>query len=167
MASDAILFPLLGILPDRRSPASWSPDAKPEKIVRPFEAFRERRDQALERLRAVPGESFEAELCWGEASDLPGTTAAERGGGFKTKKPGDEPEVSDEPEPGEDKKPRPKQERDLEWNEDSRKVKKIRVENPDDPEQYVMVERIEVLYMRAPSEQPFNGKRHMFTFKNK
>lgn len=135
-------------------PVVAPPDAKPEKIVRPFEAFRERKDQALERLRAVPGETFEAELCWGEAPDFTGTTGADPHSGFSTKAPGDT-------------NPSPSPNRDLEWKEDKRETKKIRVENPDDPEQYVMVERIERLYMRAPSAEPFGGKRHKFTFENK
>jgi hypothetical protein len=134
--------------------------AQPEKVVRPFEAFRERKDQALERLRAVPGESFEAELCWGEApSNFPGTSD-DPSSGFSTSQPDDEDEPA-EPGPA----------GDLawteEWEKNKRNTEKIRVENPDDAEQYVMVERLKVLYMRAPSQAPFNGRRHKFTFKYK
>jgi hypothetical protein len=140
---------------------------KPEKIVRPFEAFRERKDQALERLRAVPGESFEAELCWGEEPDFPGTPDADQTSGFRAEAVGYGFNTKDPP-PEEPEEPA---ERDLawseEWNNNRRDTEKIRVENPDDAEQYVMVERLKVLYMRAPREQPFNGKRHKFTFKYK
>lgn len=123
-----------------------------EKISGPFESFRERRDQALARLRAPPGETQEATLCWGGPGNYQFSTTAEQGGGFNTRDPKDD---KDDPK-----------EKVLEWHETSRKTKTVRVENPEDSEQYVMVKRIEKIAFRSPSEKPFLGKIHLFTLKN-
>lgn len=136
-----------------------APMPTPERIIRPFEAFKERRDQRLAQLRAPPDAEHQAELCWGKPPKLqdsptdPGGLKDTGGTSVTTRQPEDEP-------------PSPPSNPTLVWREHDRKVKKIRVENPDDPEQYVMVERIEEWFANAPSAAPFNGRLHKFVFKN-
>lgn len=116
-----------------------------EGLVRPFETrFKLRQDPRIETLREAPGTSETSNLCWGiPSSPLLGTSV-------KTRNPTDPPE-RDKPDQTE-----------ITWQEQSRKTKKIRVENPDDAEQYVMVERIEEIVFTQPS-----GPRVKLVFKNK
>ena len=138
------------INPMGATPAS----ATPETQVRPWVAFQERRDQALERIRNPPGAAIEGELCWGGAPSnsninptQPDTT------GFNTVPPKEEPE--DQPSQA------------YEWREQSRKETKIKVASEDDPEIYVVFARIDEMMMTAPSPPPFNGTTHKWVFQNK
>ena len=131
---------------------------KPEQIVRPAESWQDRYDQRIAELRAPPGlDEEDPELCIGGQNADSGLTAADDtipgGGGFSTKKNDESDEEKDPPQ--------------YEWVEQSRKTKKIRVENPDDSDQYVVVERIESMQMKAPDPEPFNGIVHTWIFKNK
>jgi hypothetical protein len=105
-----------------------------EGLVRPFEtAFKLRQDPRVDP-RLPPGEQDEtSSLCWGRSNANPfqGTSS-------EIRDPEQEPRSPDSP--GE-----------VTWNELERTVKKIRVQNPDDEEQYVMIERIEEIVWQAGS----------------
>lgn len=135
-----------------------APSVKPENIVRPFQSWQERYDQRIAELRLPPGEVEEdPELCIGDGDSgfigIPRDDKVPGGGGFTVKDPEDDEEPEDPPQ--------------FTWTEQSRKTKKIRVENPDDSEQYVIVERIEEMMMTAPDHEPFNGQTHRWVFKNR
>lgn len=49
----------------------------------------------------------------------------------------------------------------IDWNELARTTSDVRVENPDDDEQYVIVQRVETITFQTPE-----GKRIRFIFKN-
>lgn len=143
-----------------QSPIYRAPGAQPEKIVNPWTAFQERRDQALAKLRAPPGtdEPEEACLTWGGAPTLSETPLG--GGGFNTKDPTDEEEPDD----------RRPDNSILEWVEqegkNKRKTSKIKVASEDDPETFVMVERIDEITFKSPGREPFNGRLHRFKLKH-
>lgn len=132
---------------------------EPELLVRPFESFRERRDQRLEQLRTPPGAAEEtATLCWGKAPPLQqSTTNPEQfsdstdqfSSGFNTRRADEEPAPSDE-------------ENTFTFQEAERKTKKIKVAAQDDPDVYVMVERIEQWIADGS-----DGRRYRFVFRNK
>lgn len=82
-------------------------------------------------------EDREADIRFGGPSDFPYDPVNNIGinvGGFNTKKPDPPPDV-------------------IEYNETERNTDKIRVENPDDSEQYVMVERINDITFQGPDEK--------------
>ena len=92
----------------------------------------------LKAFRAIPGEDKEATIRWGKA-------------GFEQVPPGDDPNDNfsinleeDDPPPA------PPDQKTLVFNEIDRKVTPVRVENPDDPEQFVMVERIDNITFKGP-----------------
>lgn len=112
-----------------------------DRLVRPsvtIESFlRDRAPGALE----VPEQ--ESEIRWGKASSFQWSVTnppATGGGGFTVNPGGDDEE---EPEPG------PKT---LEFDETARSTENIRVENPSDSEQYVIVQRINDITFRGPTD---------------
>ncbi|MEK9752502.1 MAG: hypothetical protein VW338_04725 [Rhodospirillaceae bacterium] len=114
-----------------------------EPLVRPFETGNPYADKLVNRLIARrPGPSDgEASLRWGgpsrfeaRAPEYPTITIT---GGSDDQDVIDELDVPT-----------------LEFEEHERTVSEIRVENPDDPDQYVMVERIETITWRGPDLRP-------------
>lgn len=97
----------------------------PEQIVRPFDAFKERRDQRLEQLRNPPGAAPEAELCWGDKVSFPTSTTTASGGGFNTKKD-EEPKPKDAPGV-------------IRWQEIARATKVIKVASESDPDTFIKI----------------------------
>jgi hypothetical protein len=128
----------------------FDPRVTLEKMLKPLEAYQQRRDQALAALRVLPEEQ-ETRFCWGgpgqfTLDDIP----ADVGVTVKIKDEKDDPE--------EEKKV-------LTWNESGRAFKKIRVENPDDPEQYVIITRIEDIDFKPPQEDIKEWTKHIHRFK--
>lgn len=133
--------------------------AQPEKVVNAWTKYQERRDQALEKRRAATNAPADRpELCWGGPSTF-SEQAPLPGGGFNTRQP------TDDPPP-----PEPPQDKVLEWKEldgkYKRKTEKIQIASENDPETYIVVERIKEITFTAPSDPPFNGKKHKFTLKH-
>jgi hypothetical protein len=120
--------------------------------------FAERRDQRILDLALAPGDPNEAQLCWGGNTPAnpqnAGETSSDFGGGFNTRKSKEEPEKD------------PKEQKYV-WSEKERFVVKTRITNPDDEEQYVYVNKCKVMVITAPSQEPFNGKIHVFNFQGK
>lgn len=85
----------------------------------------------------------ESEIRWGKASSFQWSVSnppATNGGGSVSFPDGDDDE---EPEP---------ESKTLEFDETTRTVEDIRVENPDDSEQYVIVQRINDITFRGPAD---------------
>lgn len=118
-----------------------------------FDKFLERRDQRILDLALTPEDPNEAELCWGGLYKPVENPANQLGvTGFNTRQSKDEPKKPDE-------------DKSYQWNEQKRYVVKTKITNPEDDEQYVWVNKCEVMIITAPSQPPFNGKTHTFTFK--
>lgn len=115
--------------------------------------FLERRDQRILDLALAPGDENIAQLCWGGLNKnnprVPFTTSV------KNRKSNDTPE----PPPNENKK--------FTWREQERFVVKTKITNPEDKEQYIWVMNCKAMVITAPSQEPFNGKIHVFEFKGK
>lgn len=131
----------------------YDPRVTLEKILRPIESYQQRRDQALAKLRAPPTEEEEeSEICWGG----PGSFTFDEidGGGIKTDPPDEEEPVGGGGTHG--------------WTEIGRAWQNIRVENPDDSEQYVIVQRIDWISFTPPGGDPrtWNTGSHKFTLKH-
>lgn len=113
----------------------------PEKTVRPFESFRERRDQRLAQLRQLPDEDITAQSCWGGLTNGDIVDEAIDGwgeGGFNTKSPTDDDRPQEDPV-------------SEEWNEVARKSDRVRVESEDDPEVFVMIKVATESTLEIPS----------------
>lgn len=111
-----------------------------ENLVRPFTD--RQRKQLLDRLlakRNAPGEEQEAELIWGQASDF-NVIDPPRLPGFRVNNPDTPPEDL------------PPELQEIEYNEVDRETTMVRVENPNDSEQYVMVERIDTITFDSSSD---------------
>lgn len=115
----------------------------PEEIVRPFvsvESFSKRR--VVVEVREEP----EAFLAWGQPSQFSFEDnfrdLANTGRRFKVDDPDDEDNVE-------------------KFTETGRDVTEVRVENPDDPDQFVIVERIDKINFNAPG-----GRKIQFILKN-
>lgn len=106
-------------------------------------------DALLKRLLArkeLPADDAEASIRWGKTSRFNLIEPEARGQPSVTVIwPDDEDEEEEEEAPP------------LQYDEVSREVSVIRVENPTDSEQYVMVERIESIIFRGP-----DGVQHQF-----
>ena len=126
-----------------------------ERVVRPFVIIDSRPYDPPAPRQPLPGEEDEAFISWGSASRFispqitqPVTSRTSfGGGGFRVTWPDD--------------KDKNKEKKTLEYTEIERTVTEVRVENPDDEEQYVMVERIESIDFRGP-----DGATHRFTLNN-
>jgi len=99
----------------------------------------------LDRMKArqlAPDEEAEAEIIWGQPTQ------------FAALQPGTEPTVTinlpDEEEPDEE-------EPDLQWQEVWREEEEVRVENPEDSEQYVIVANVVRIRFLGP-----DNRYHMF-----
>lgn len=114
-------------------------DARPEQIVNAFDAFRDRRNAALERIRNPPGFVNEARITWGGPDDglpinRPDPTVTDDddagggGEGFNTA-----PTDRDGKRPNDNKNT-------PEWRETKRKTQTIKVASEDDPETYIKVQ---------------------------
>lgn len=99
--------------------------------------LRKKRDQRV-YTKPPRGETGEASIRWGAQSDFnysPGVTQS--GAGF-TLKPDENPtQPTNRP-------------REIIWSEVSRRTQRKRVENPDDPDQYVIVARITQIVFSTP-----------------
>lgn len=103
-----------------------SPDATPsisEKTVRPFESYRERRDQRLAQLRTIEPEAPIAQACWGGVRDnsLANATAEIITPGFRTQSR--DPQDEQEEDPASEV-----------WQEVSYEAREIEVASDEDPE---------------------------------
>lgn len=105
-----------------------------EVLVRPFQAS----DRILARRRPkeVEPENEDATITWGRAANF-NLTATDS---FTTIiiNDGDEPDEPEEPPSA------------LVWTETYRATEDVRVENPDDSEQYVVVQRIREIWFVGP-----------------
>lgn len=111
----------------------------PERWVRPSVVIESHLKDRTPRPVEVPEQA--AEIRWGKASSFQwSVTNPPAGGSVTVRLPDDEPE---EPVPGP---------RTLEFDETTRTVQNIRVENPSDSEQYVIVQRINDITFRGPSD---------------
>jgi hypothetical protein len=125
-----------------------------ERIVRPFVTIESAPATPPTPRKPLPGEDGEAFISWGASSRFirPNLSEPLRSdtslgeGGFKITWPKDEEE--------EEKTVR-------QYSEISRETETIRVENPDDEEQYVMVERINTIDFSSP-----DGSTVRFILKN-
>ncbi|MBX9757203.1 MAG: hypothetical protein K2Y29_00390 [Beijerinckiaceae bacterium] len=139
---------------------SSPPFPQMERIVRPFRLIDSAPPAAAPTRQPLPGEEGEAFLAWGDTSrfirpDLsePVTSATPFGApGARYKWEKEEPEDEDD-ETDDDVST---------YREISREVQKIRVQNPNDAEQYVMVERITSIKFSRPS-----GGSVRFVFNNR
>jgi hypothetical protein len=124
--------------------ASFYSGPQMERIVRPFVVIDSKPYDPPAPRQPLPGENDLAFISWGAPSRFitpqltqPVTSSSRFGsGGFRVTWP-------------EDEKPQ-KSEVNRIYAEISRTVDTIKVENPDDPEQYVMIERIDEIEFRAP-----------------
>lgn len=115
-----------------------------ERIVRPFLIVDSKPYDPPPVVEPLPGEGSDAYIAWGAPSRFispqitqPVTSSTSfGGGGYRVEWPDDT------------KKNKSKVKR--EYTETSRTVDTIRIENPEDKTQYVMVERIEEIEFRAP-----------------
>lgn len=114
----------------------------PEKTVRPFESYRERRDQRLAQLRQLPEEENIAQSCWGGVTN--GDTTADDaagilGSGITSRKkddPGDQPEEDPVDET---------------WKEIQRASQEIEVASEEDPEVKVTILVARTSILEIPS----------------
>lgn len=133
---------------DKHESTLWSPidpaqktsPNTPEKTVRPWESYRERRDQRLAQLRQFPQVEPIAQACWGGTTDFDevDTLNPNIGGGFNTRKRDDD-DTSEEDDPSE------------QWQEVARESRKIRVASEDDPEVFVDILVAEESTLQIPS----------------
>lgn len=139
--------------------SDWNPanflnaSTPPEKTVRPFESYKERRDQRLEQLRRPPGDDVEADTvqaCWGGAgtAQFPESTTNPPFdlGGFNTKKNKDNPNEPEEP--GIEQ-----------WTENQRQSKRVKVVSEEDPEVFVFIKVAQKSLITLG-----NGRRVMITW---
>jgi len=97
-------------------------------------------------------EDAEAQVRWGKASDF---VQALKGEKFLPSI-----QIINWPDfPGDDKDD--EEEPVIDWHELARTTSDVRVENPDDSDQYVIVQRVETITFQTPE-----GKRIRFNFKN-
>ena len=113
----------------------------PERFVRTSVTI----ESFLRDRTAKPAEvpEQEAEIRWGKASNFQWsvTNPPATGGGGVTVRPNDDDEEEGEPGPT-----------TLEFDETARTTENIRVENPSDSEQYVIVQRINDITFRGPAD---------------
>lgn len=102
----------------------------------------------LKALREIPGEDREADIRWGQASQFDYTTDRREQPRVTIHFPPDEPPDDEEPS--------------IPMTEISKSVEEIRVENPDDAEQYVIVER----RIWSLFENGEDGRTYRFTYLN-
>lgn len=115
--------------------------AAPEKIVRPFEAYRERRDQRLAQLRRLPEDDNVAQSCWGGVTNGDEVAKDQNelwGQNVTTHKPNEDDPAPDDPI-------------DENWVEDERKYELIRVASEEDPETFVVIRVARESYIQVPS----------------
>lgn len=118
------------------------------RVVKPFTKA-ELLLQRLIALRPKEGEETAAEVTWGGPSDFTVSDSSERDDG-------DSVEV-DWPKDDEDLEQFGVEIPTLRFEEFSREVDVVRVENPDDPDQYVMVERITKITFKGPDLRPIDA----------
>lgn len=126
-----------------------------ERIVRPFVVIDSKPYDPPPAREPLPGEDDEAFISWGAPSRFiqpqitqPVTSSTSFGGGLRVTWPDDEKKQ--------------KKEIEREYTELSREVETIKITNPDDASQYVMVERISEIKFRAP-----DGSTAVFKLNNK
>ncbi len=114
-----------------------------ERIVRPFVVIDSKPYDPPAPRQPLPGEDDEAFISWGAPSRFitpqitqPVTSSSSFGGGFRVTWP-------------EDDKPK-KSQIERTYTEISRTVDTIKIENPEDSSQYVMIERIDEIQFSAP-----------------
>lgn len=115
--------------------------AVPEKVVRPFESYRERRDQRLQQLRTFPEEENLAISCWGgvAAGDTVALDQNAIGGiNIQSKKPNEDEEREDDPI-------------DENWTEIERKYELIQVASEEDPETFIVIRVARESVLEVPS----------------
>lgn len=120
---------------------STSPPGIPEKTVRPFESYRERRDQRLAQLRTLPEDDNIAQSCWGGVTNGTDDVAKDLvpwGTNFTTHKPNEEDQPQDDPI-------------DENWTEIERKWELIQVASEEDPETFVVIRVARESIVEVPS----------------
>lgn len=115
--------------------------------------FLERRDQRIIDLALAPGDENIAQLCWG------GLNKNNPRVGLKTS-------FNTSDRKSQDPSPSPI-EKIYQWREQERFVVKTKITNPEDEEQYIWVDVCKAMTITSPSQDPFNGKLHLFEFTGK
>lgn len=115
--------------------------------------FLERRDQKILDLALAPGDDNVAQLCWG------GINKNNPRVPFRTTVTNRKAKEDPPNKPDENKK--------YNWREQERFVVKTKITNPEDKEQYIWVMNCKAMVVTAPSQEPFNGKIHVFEFNGK
>ncbi len=113
---------------------------RPEKVVRPFIMVETQADTPVKPKRVLPGSDDEAYIEWGQTANF--NASSEDNDPVENQEWRTEFEVLPKDE---------EKKEDITFTEQSRNEEEIRVENPDDPDSYVMVKRI--------TEITFKGKK--------